>query len=72
MVPSSEAELMYSKVCSLLSDPSLHDTMALRRRRGAAATGAATKNRARARREREREESEQQSGEGVTVGAFDC
>ena len=31
MVPSSESELMYCLVCSLLSDPSLHDTMALRR-----------------------------------------
>ena len=65
MVPSSESELMYCLVCSLLSDPSLHDTMALRRRRGDDGCG-----------DQEQSESEkrasEQSGEGVMVGAFDC
>ena len=72
MVPSSEAELMYSTVCSLLSDPSLHDTMALWQRCGAAGAGAGTMDRARARRERGSRVERDASGEGVTVGAFDC
>ena len=59
MVPSLEAELMYSTVCLMLSDPSLHDTMALRWRGGAAATDAATKNSARARDARARSEQEE-------------
>ena len=43
MMPSSEPELTYSTVFSLLSDPSLQDTMATRRGRGDVAAGAASK-----------------------------